>query len=241
MKKKEKDKDKDKDKDKGKGKGKEEGRWKGLGKERKRKKLEEDPVRALRYLRFATRYGNPDDIADSDRTVLGDISNLLDITDDEGNRKIPINRINDEFMDALGCEDIDRRKYLGLCKSCNFTQRLFPGLHVHDDFPPEISEVNDKLMPVAWMLRSEHPGALQMVLRQQNWNSKDLQKIMFLIKSLMLSPDMDDDAIDNIADDYRMSGMPEKHFRTWLNRIGKLPEDLVNKFLTFIDQPKSIS
>jgi poly(A) polymerase len=67
-------------------------------------RLKEDPIRALRYARMLSRYGDPKKVSEEEKTALRNASELLANANPE--------EVMDEFMKGLNYDDIDPRRYL---------------------------------------------------------------------------------------------------------------------------------
>jgi len=189
-------------------------------------KFEEDPSRILRYVRMLNSYGNPDRVSEEDKQLIRDLSKNLSHLDK--------NIIVDEFKKCMDKDDIEPRKFLKSCDDLGVLNHVFPNKLLDTNFPKEISELGDKHMPVAFMLRMNNPNSLNDVAL----NPKDLQKIIFLIKSTKLNPNIDDNHLSDLVSNYFSSGIPNRKIRDFTTKIAGIDSDVVDAFLNFTRQPR---
>jgi hypothetical protein len=189
-------------------------------------KLEEDPSRILRFVRMVTSYGDPKKISDEEKETIHKNADRVSSLD----RKYMM----DEFKKGIDRDDVDPRNYLGCCKDLGVLDHMFPGKILDTNFPKELSELGDKHMPVAYMLRFNNPNSLE----DLGMDSKDLQKIMFLIKSLGLKDDIDGNGLSDLTTSYLTSGVPSRKLRDFVIKLGGLNGDVIDSFLNYAKQPR---
>lgn len=189
-------------------------------------KLTEDPTRILRYVRMLTNYGDPNKISPEDSEVIQSLADKINGLD----KKV----IMDEFRKGMDKDDIDPRKYLKCCDNLGILNHIFPGKVLDTDFPTELSELGDKHMPLAYMLRFNNPDSLSDV----GIEPKDLQKIMFLIKTMGLNDDMDPDSLSDLTNNFLLSGIPTRKLRDFITKIGKLDGGLADGFISYAKTPR---
>lgn len=191
-----------------------------------RSKFEEDPSRMLRYVRMVSRYGNPDKISDEDKETVRSLSDRINGLD----RKI----VMDEFKKGMDKDDVDPRNYLRCCRDVGLLDHMFPGKLLDTSFPTAMSELGDKHMPVAFMLRLNDPSSLNDI----GMDSKDLQKVIFLIKSLGLNNNIDADGLADLLTNYLNSGVSSRKLRDFTTKMGGLDGNLVDGFINYTRQPR---
>lgn len=189
-------------------------------------KFEEDPSRILRYARMLSVYGNPDKVSDEDKEVVRNMSDKLKSVD----RKYMM----DEFKKGMDNEEIDPRKYLGVYRDLGLLNHIFPGKIIDADLPKEVSELGDRQIPLAFMLRMNDPSSLN----DLGLDPKDCNKISFLIKSLDLDDNIDDDSLSNLTTSYLTSGLSGRKLRDYLIRLGGKDGGLIDGFLSYARQPR---
>ncbi len=190
------------------------------------KKFKEDPGRIMRYVRMLSGYGDPKSISDEEREVIKNMGDKLS--------KVDRKRVMDEFKKGMDREDVDSREYLKLFKDLGLIDKLFPGKNLDTEFPKELSELGDKHMPMAWMLRNNDPAALE----DLGLDAKDLKKISFLIKSLGITENIDGDRLVDLTNGYIQSGISGRKLREWNQKIAKRDVRALDAFLEYARSPR---
>lgn len=190
------------------------------------KKLEEDPSRILRYARMLTSYGDVSKVSDEEKQKVKKLSEKLKCLD----RKYMM----DEFKKGMDKEEIDSRKYLSTCNDLGILNHVFPNKILDANFPKEISELGDKQMALAYLLRMNDPKSLMDLEIDQ----RDLNKIVFLIKSLGLSGSIEADELSSLTNGFTTAGLPPRKLKDFVVKIGKVEPDLVDAFLNYTKQPR---
>ncbi len=189
-------------------------------------KLKEDPSRILRYVRMQASYGDPKKIPDEDKeTIMKSAGGL---------GKMDRKAMMGEFKKGMDKDDVDGRDYLKIFKDLGLLDAIFPNKVVDGDLPKELSEMGDKHMPLAWMLRMNDPSSLE----DLGMDSKDMQKIGFLIKSLGMGEQMDGQGLNDLTNGYMTSGIPGRKLREFATKLGGLDGSFVDAFLSHAKQPR---
>lgn len=189
-------------------------------------KLKEDPSRILRYVRMLSGYGDPKKIPQEERDTIANSG--------EGLSKMDRKVMMDEFKKGLDKDDTDPREYLKLFRDLGLLDQLFPGKQVDADLPKELSELGDKHMPLAWMLRLNDPDALE----DLGLDQKDMQKVKFLIKSLGMNENMDANSLMDLIQGYTSSGVSSRKLREFATKLGGLNPQLMDAFIAYAKDPR---
>lgn len=189
-------------------------------------KLKEDPSRIMRYVRMLTQYGDPSKVGEEDKETIKRSADGLSKMD----RKV----LMGEFKKGLDKDDVDPRNYLKSFRDLGLLDKVFPGKTIDAELPKELSELGDKHMPIAWMLRMNDPASLE----DLGLDSKDLQKIGFLIKSLGINDGMDENSLADLTTGYMSSGISGRKLREFATKVGHLDPSLVDAFLNYSKQPR---
>lgn len=189
-------------------------------------KLKEDPSRIMRFVRMLSSYGDHKKIPEEERKIIQNSADGLGKMD----RKL----IMDEFRKGLDKDDVDPREYMKLFRDLGLLDHLFPGKMVDGNLPKELSELGDKHMPLAWMLRMNDPSALEDI----GFEKKDSQKIGFLIKSLGMKEDMDGGGLMDLIQGYTSSGISGRKLREFATKLGGLDPNLMDAFLNHAKDPR---
>lgn len=190
------------------------------------KKLKEDPKRLLRYVRMMHGYGDPKKIPSEEKEIIGKSA--------IGLGKLDRNTIMGEFRKGMDKDDSDSRGYLKLFRDLGLMDKLFPGKSLDSNLPKELSEIGDKDMPIAWILRNNPPEALDDI----GFDDKEKKKISFLIKSLGINPDLDEDNLNDLTNGYMGSGISGRKLREFATKVGKLDPSVVDAFLSYVKNPR---
>jgi hypothetical protein len=198
-----------------------------IGGEKAYDQMKKRPSRIMRYMRFMHGYGDPKTVSEEQKQkIMGAAA--------EGLPKLDRKYMMDEFKKGLDKDGTDARKYLKLFKNFGMLDHLFPGKAIDTDLPKELSELGDKHMPLAWMLRMNDPKSLE----DTGMDPKDLQKIGFLIKSLGVDENMDPDQLEELTTGYNSSGVSSRKLRDWGTKLGKKNPAIVDAFLSYCKSPR---
>lgn len=187
-------------------------------------KFKEDPSRIMRYVRMVCDYGDPSKISDEDKKCVLKTSGGLG--------KISPEDIMGEFKKGLNKDDIDPRKYLSIFGDLGLLGSIFPGKEIDSEFPKELSEIGDKHMPLAWMLRNNED------LDDTGMDDDILKKVKTLVKSLGLSEDIDASGLEDLTTSYMGSGLSGRKLKDWGSKIGGIDEGLIDAFLAHTRSPR---
>lgn len=190
------------------------------------------PSRIIRYMRFMHGYGDPKTVSQEQmqKFMSAAADGLPKLAQKPEGRKYMM----DEFKKGLDKDGSDGRKYLKLFKKFGVLDLLFPGKMIDADLPKELSELGDKHMPLAWMLRNNDPQSLE----DTGMDPKDLKKIAFLIKSLNVDENMDPDRLDDLTNGYTSSGISGRKLRDWGTKLGKKDPNIMDAFLAYVKSPR---
>lgn len=191
--------------------------------------LKDDPMRALRYVRMMSRYGNPKSITDEDKNTVRNSAEYL--------KKLDPKDMMGEFQKGLNYEDGDSRQYIKQYADLGLLGSLFPGMNLDTKLPKELRELGDKHASMAWMLRNHDPNELEAKLKS-DWQPEDVKKITFLVKSLGLSPDMDENTLEDLIKNYNQSGVSSRKLKMWATKLGGKHEGLIDAFLQHAATPR---
>jgi len=189
-------------------------------------KLKEDPSRILRFVRMLSGYGDPKKIPEEERGIIANSA--------EGLKKLDRAQIMGEFKKGMDKDDVDPREHMRLYRDLGLLDSLFPGKMVDADLPKELSELGDKHMPLAWMLRMNDPSALE----DLGLDKQDMQKISFLIKSLGMNENMDGDGLMDLLQGYTSSGISGRKLREFGTKMGKIDPTILDAFLAHSKDPR---
>lgn len=189
-------------------------------------KLKEDPSRIMRYVRMLSCYGDPKKVSEEEKETIKKSS--------DGLGKLDRKYMMGEFKKGIDKDDVDARDYLRSFRDLGLLDKLFPGKALDTNLPKELSEMGDKHMPLAWMLRQNDPGSLE----DLGMDTGDMQKIGFLIKSLGMKEDMDGGGLMDLVKGYMSSGISGRKLREWGTKCGGLNPGILDAFLSYAKSPR---
>lgn len=194
-------------------------------------KFSEDPMRILRFARMMARYGDPSSISDEETDMIRKAAPML--------AKVDRKAAMDEFMKGMGYDDIDPRKFLKLLSVLGVTDHLFsPGMggELDMEMPSGLREIGDRHAPIAWMMKSLPEDMI--VQQLEGVRPEDVKKIVVLVKTLGLSPDVDANSLAEMTDAIMTSGVPSRKIRAWLTKVGGKPDSLADAFVAYLNSPR---
>ena len=171
-------------------------------------------------------YGNPKTISDEEKNKVKMAA--------DGLSKVDRKYMMDEFKKGVDREGGDVRKLLKLCRDLGVLDQIFPGKALDADLPKELSELGDKHMPLAWLLRMNDPDSLD----DLGLDPQDSKKIKLLMKSLGLNDQVDEHSLDDLLTGYSSSGISSRKLRDWCTKLGKVDPSIVDAFLSHAKGPR---
>lgn len=199
------------------------GRVKSIG--NTEQKMAEEPTRLLRYARMLHTYGDPNSVPAEDRQAIQNSIPHLG--------KVKPEKIQAELEKALERDDTDSRKYLQTLSDLGILNAIFPGKELDTQFPKELTELGDRHMPLAWMLRNNPPEALNDVPLPAG----AMKKVGALLRAQGLNPDVDENGLEDILNSFRESGVSPRKLKGWAKMIG-LDPNVVDAFLRYQKTPR---
>lgn len=193
-------------------------------------RLDEDLLRALRYVRFAARYGKG--------KVQEDIKNAIKKVAPNIRKVVSPERIQEEFSKGLAYEDVDPAIYVKLYKDMGLLDVVFPGMKVKLDAPEDYPQDRDKAVVIASLLRGNPPEAVSQCLQDGKWSGQDIKRVMFLLKMLEMHPHLAPDELDQYLRQYQSSGINPKGLESWWDSNKKGNKELLRSFVDFAGGPR---
>jgi tRNA nucleotidyltransferase/poly(A) polymerase len=183
-------------------------------------RLEEDPIRALRAVRFAHRFGKGSAaVSPEDKK---EIHNIIDAIKE----RVAPERIQAELKKGIGYKDVDPTKYLKSLEEFRLLDIVFPGLNKNTDFPEEMGEFHSSPHHMlAHVLKGNQDlKGLSSSLNKLKYSNDDSDKIGHLIKMLRFNSDnVDPDQLEQLMKSHLKSGLPNKSVSNWMTKVGKRP------------------
>lgn len=193
-------------------------------------RLEEDLLRALRYARFAARFGKNDISPETERAIVNAAPKIRQAVSPE--------RIQQEFVKGIENEDTDPTKLIQIYKRLGLLGVVFPGMSIKLDSPDDYPKDRDRAVVVASLLRGNHPGMIEKSLREGKWKNEDIARVAFLHRILNMHPHMTADDLDGHLNGYNRSGIMGKSVESWWDHNKKGNPELLRAFMDFAKGPR---
>ena len=192
-------------------------------------RLAEDQLRALRYIRFAARFGQGGQIPPEYKEAIHEIRDLSSVSRE---------RIRDEFIKGLEHPDVDPKKYIKMYKEFGLLQTVFPGMTFKlDDDKKDYTDKKDKRLAVAWILRNNNQDDIKEMLAHGTWTNHEINDIIHLIKMNGWASKKDKDDEGFFGDFYDMKqGLHQKTslvpsmVKQWA-QMNNMPDDMIQHYL----------
>jgi len=184
-----------------------------------------DPSRMLRFGRMISGYGKPENVTDDEKCLCQKLSGLLSNLDPAD--------VMDDFKKGMNKDDCDSRKHLQIFSDLGLLGSIFPDKSIEESFPKELTELGDRNMSLAWMLRHNHPAELANI-----GLGSDDGKVAFLVKSLNLGEGLNETHLDDLTTNFTRSGISSRKLKDWATVMGGIEEGVVDAFLKHATSPR---
>jgi tRNA nucleotidyltransferase/poly(A) polymerase len=214
-----------------------------------KERLEEDQLRAPRYARFASWFGDTD-VPEEYQKAIGSISNLPALqpfTDPQGKSRDRRKRIRDEFLKGLEHSEIDPKIYVQMYNKLGLLKAVFPKLTFALDGPDDMTDEKERHLSVAWILRKNDPELVRVSLIDSHWPKKEAERIAFLIKFLKFHPNVSAEDLERYANAFTTTNFrtgylqgqpmgPASPLKKWaaMQKMGQPWESAVDAFLKHV-------
>lgn len=190
-----------------------------------KERLEEDQMRALRYIRFAAMHGKGEIPADI-KAAIEEIKDLPSV--DKQN-------IRDEFLKGLEHPDIDTKKYIKMYKDSGLLGSVFKNADISLNNPEDYSDTKDKRLALAWLLRKNPSDKIQKTLGDSAWPEKDVGEISYLVDLLNWGGKKNNetefyDKFYDLKERFNKTNFVPSMIRKWA-KMNNMDEKLVDNFL----------
>lgn len=177
-------------------------------------RFDEDPLRVLRGVRFHSRFSKSEKL---DGDFEGALPDYMDV-----DKRVALERIRDEFLKGLMHPDTNVRTYVNIYVKKGLMDKVFPGLQIHPEIPPQFTEKRDKPLALAWLLQGNPLDKVEAALsgirrfddgneKPTGWSSEEKRSVLYLLKLLEFDPEHVHDFMNN----RRGTGLSEKQIRDW--------------------------
>ena len=174
------------------------------------KRFEEDKIRVMRAIRFHCKFGKSKSM---DREIQAAIPKFADL---EG---VSLERVREEFLKGLEDPEVDPKKYLSLYERFGLLPKVFPGVKVRTDVPPQMRDRKDKFTALAWMLQDNPSDRVAHVLGSvrdgvnTGWSSQEKSLVTYLLGLREFDPDR----LADFLKGRRSLGVTKDQIRKWVD------------------------
>lgn len=154
-----------------------------------RDRFDEDKLRVMRAIRFHCRFGRGERM---DQEIEDSLEDFLEL------RGVALERVRDEFLKGLLHQDVDVERYVKIYDRTGLIQRVFPGVKLNMNIPPEFSSKRDKSLALAWLLQGNPIENVAQAMSntrqikgeelQTGWTNQERRAVLFLLEILEFSP-----------------------------------------------------
>jgi tRNA nucleotidyltransferase/poly(A) polymerase len=143
------------------------------------KRFEEDKLRVMRAIRFHCKFGKSKAMDQDMKDAIPKFANLDGVASE---------RIREEFLKGLEDPDVDPKKYLSFYSKFGLLPKVFPGVKVRTDTPPQLRDKKDKFVALAWMLQDNPHETINSALGS-GWSNREKAMISYIISLREFDPD----------------------------------------------------
>lgn len=177
----------------------------------------EDPLRVLRAVRFANRFGYVCDARVSD--AIKAHGPLVGVSPE---------RVHDEFVKAVtSAKDVVALS--SMMDELGLWPRVFPGLRVSPAFHVLKEHVNDHVIAVALLLDAEEPASVRRRLHELKYSRQEVDAVTFLLRLRSL----DVTNAPSLRRLFRSSGVSTQQMMRYVGMRGSPCDSLMRAFLSY--------
>jgi tRNA nucleotidyltransferase/poly(A) polymerase len=165
------------------------------------KRFEEDKIRVMRAIRFHCKFGRSKPIDGEMAEAIPKFAHLEGVASE---------RIREEFLKGLEDPEVDPKKYMSLYQRFGLLSKVFPGVKVKTDLPPQLRDKKDKFVALAWMLQDNPKDIVDSALGS-GWSNQEKSLISYLISLKEFDPDN----LEDLLKSRRNLGVTKDQIRRW--------------------------
>lgn len=161
----------------------------------------EDRSRVMKAIRLHCKFGKSKSM---DKDIENAIPKFADLNG------VPMEKVREEFLEGLEDSDVDPKKYISLYKKFGLLPKVFPGVEVRTDIPPQLRDKKDRFVALAWMLQ-DNPVETVTAALGSAWPNNEKAMISYLISLREFDPDN----LDTFLSGRKNLGVTKDRIRKW--------------------------
>lgn len=177
-------------------------------------RFEEDKLRVMRALRFHSKFGKNQPV---DAEIMAALPKFLDL---EG---VALERVREEFLKGLEDPEIDPKKYISLYASTGLIKKVFPGVSLNINVPPQLRDKKDKFLALAWILQDNPIDKVESLLSSSRrhgdkdlntgWSNQEKGVVSYLLRL----KEFDTDNLDEFLNKKKILGVTKDQIKRWVD------------------------
>jgi tRNA nucleotidyltransferase/poly(A) polymerase len=208
-----------------------------------KERLEEDQLRALRYVRFLARRGMNGQVPPDYKEAIQTIRELPSVSKE---------RVREEFVKALEHPETDTRMLLKVYKDLGLLDTVFPKMQFKLDKDDDFTDKKDRRLVTAHLLRHNHQDDVKQMLSGTHWPNNEVNDIMHLLKmskwgqSYKSNPDEFYKGFYDVKSGQNRTSLVPSLIRSWAKMTG-MDEEAIEHYLAhelstrgMISQPNGV-
>ena len=175
-----------------------------------KERFKEDPLRTLRAIRFHCRFGRGWKMHKDIENALPNFKHL------EG---VALERVRNEFLSGLMNKDTDPKCYLSIYDRTGYIDKVFPGVKLNFNVPPQLRDKDDKFLSLAWILQDNPNHKIAEVLgthrgeRPTGWTNEERNSVLFLVNLKYFDPDQ----LESLLKQRTVAGLRKSQIEEWVD------------------------
>jgi hypothetical protein len=132
---------------------------------------------------------------------------------------VSLEGVREEFLKGLEDPDVDPKKYLSLYEKFGLLSKVFPGVKVRTDVPPQMRDRKDKFTALAWMLQDNPSERVAHVLDPERdgtntgWSNHEKSMVNYLLGLKEFDPDR----LADFLKGRRSLGVTKDQIKKWVD------------------------
>jgi hypothetical protein len=146
---------------------------------------------------------------------------------------VALERIRKEFISGLTSKDVDPKCFLSIYDRTGYIDKVFPGVQLNFNVPPQLRDKEDKILALAWILQDNPSHKIAEVLspkrgeKPTGWPTQERDAVVFLTNLKYFDPEK----LDTFLKHRTVSGITKKQIRQWVDLFDVTREGRVKSLM----------